>query len=169
MGRSQNRSINEALNWAEVTASRLVNCYYHELSGLWAKELAWQSGNTLESLANFVSLTDSPLKYVFHNTYSKTDIYAGGDCYDDHQWWLLAWMQIYNVNRDIKYLKRAAAIYDIVSKKAWTTATCNGGIQWCPTKDYKNAITNELFLSSSMRLHPYAALLGKSSTYYLDW
>ncbi|CAF5216752.1 unnamed protein product, partial [Rotaria magnacalcarata] len=40
---------------------------------------------------------------------------------------------------------------------------------WCPTKDYKNAITNELFLSSSMRLHPYAALLGKSSTYYLDW
>ncbi|CAF3355854.1 unnamed protein product [Rotaria sp. Silwood2] len=165
----KNDSINEALNWAEVTSTRLVHCYYNEFIGLWIHELEWQSGNTLESLANFLYLIDSPLKYVFHHTYIRTGIFAGGDCYDDHQWFLLAWMQIYNVDGNIKYLHRAALIYDIISERAWSTKSCQGGIQWCPTKDYKNAITNELFLLSSMRLHPYATLLGKPLTYYLDW
>jgi hypothetical protein len=164
-----NNSTNEPLSWAEVTATRLVTCYYHNLTGFWRNESAWQSGNTLESLANFVSLVDSPLKYVFNHTFRRTDIHAGGNCYDDHQWWLLAWIQIYKVDPDLKYLHRAALIHDTISKQAWETTQCGGGVQWCPLKPYKNAITNELFLLSSMRLHPYATLLGRPSTYYLDW
>ncbi len=160
---------NEALSWAEVTATRLVACYYHNLTGLWKNEEAWQSGNTLESLANFISILESPLKYVFSHTFSRTDIFAGGGCFDDHQWWLLGWMQAYSVDSNIKYLHRAALIYDSVSKGAWKTTSCQGGLLWCPTRTYKNAITNELFLLSSMRLHPYASILGKNSTYYLDW
>jgi predicted alpha-1,6-mannanase (GH76 family) len=78
-------------------------------------------------------------------------------------------MQIHRVDPNIKYLHRAADIYDTVATKAWNTTLCQGGIQWCPKGVYKNAITNELFLASSMRLHPYATLLGKPSTYYLDW
>ncbi|CAF1164926.1 unnamed protein product [Didymodactylos carnosus] len=162
-------STNEAVSWAEVTASRLVSCYCNQLSGLWRNELPWQSGNTLETLANFVSLLDSPLRYVFYQTFIKTDIFVGGNCYDDHQWWLLGWIQAYSVDPNINYLHRAADIYDIVVKRAWNTRQCGGGIHWCPLNSYKNAITNELFLISSMRLHPYATLLGKSSTYYLDW
>ncbi|UJR20143.1 hypothetical protein I4U23_023275 [Adineta vaga] len=160
---------NEALNWAEVTATRLVACYYHNLTGHWKKEEAWQSGNTLESLANLLALRNSPVKYVFEHTFARTDIFAGGNCYDDHQWWLLAWIQIYKIDQNIKYLHRAALIHETIIKKAWDSQKCQGGLRWCPTRPYKNAITNELFLASSMRLHPYTSLLHKSPTYYLNW
>lgn len=160
---------NEALNWADVAASRIVSCFYDKVNGLWFDELRWQSGNTLETLGNFVSITDSSLKYIFHHTYDRTDMFIGGDCYDDHQWWLLGWMQAYAVDSDINYLRRAAAIFEFVSSKSWNVNPCGGGVQWCPKVAYKNAITNELFLASSMRLHPYATLLGKPTNYYLDW
>ena len=162
-------TINENLQWAEVTAVRLVNCYYKNLTGYWSDEGRWQSGNTLESMANFIALIDAPLKYIFDHTFIRTSQYAGGNCYDDHQWWLLAWLQIYNVESNIKYLRRAADIHDTVSTKSWNASVCGGGVKWCPSNLYKNAITNELFFASSMRLHPYATLLGKSSNYYLDW
>ena len=162
-------TINEALNWAEVTGSRLVECHYDKITGLWPDELRWQSGNTIETLANLLSLSDSSLKFVFHQTYMRTTMFVGGDCFDDYQWWLLGWIQAYQVDPNIDYLKRAAKIFDFVSSNAWNTSTCHGGIQWCPKNAYKNAITNELFLISCMRLHPYATLIGKSSNYYLDW
>lgn len=162
-------SSNEALNWAELTATRIVDCYYVKATGLWLDEARWQSGNTLETLANLISLLDSPLKYVFHQTYIKTDMFVGGDCFDDYSWWALGWIQAYSVQPDPNYLLRAANIHDFVSGHAWNASKCQGGIQWCPKNGYKNAITNELFLISSMRLHPYASLVGKPSTYYLDW
>jgi hypothetical protein len=37
---------------------------------------------------------------------------------------------------------------------AWSTTPCGGGVKWCPTSGnqtpYKNAITNQLFLSAAM-------------------
>ena len=159
----------EAFQWADVTATRIMTCYYDRLSGLWLRELRWQSGNTLESLANFVALTDSSVKDAFHHTFIKTDMFVGGDCFDDYQWWLLGWMQAYSVDPDINYLIRAANIYDVITNRSWNSSICGGGVQWCPKNAYKNAITNELFLISSLRLHPYAALLDKPTNYYLNW
>ncbi|CAF1289707.1 unnamed protein product [Rotaria magnacalcarata] len=147
----------------------MITCEYDSNSGLWKNELRWQSGNTLETLANFVSLMDSPLKYVFHQTYINTDMFVGGDCFDDYQWWLLGWLQVYSVEPNLNYLYRAADIYDFVTVSAWNDTICRGGVQWCPKNTYKNAITNELFLLSSMRLHPYASLLARPPTYFLDW
>jgi len=169
MIKDSKNSNNEALTWAELTATRLVTCYYDGSFGVFNNELLWQSGNTLESVANFISLLDSPIDYIFYHSYVKTGMFIGGDCYDDYQWWLLGWVQAYSVDPNINYLHRAADIYDIVAANAWNTTQCSGGIQWCPKNEYKNAITNELFLASSMRLHPYATLLGKPPTYYLDW
>jgi predicted alpha-1,6-mannanase (GH76 family) len=93
----------------------------------------------------------------------------GGNCFDDYQWWLLGWLQAYSVEPDIDYLYRAANIYDFVVVHAWNDSICRGGMQWCSNNTYKNAITNELFLISSMRLHPYASLLDRPPTFYLDW
>jgi predicted alpha-1,6-mannanase (GH76 family) len=112
---------------------------------------------------------DSPLKYVFHQTYMNTDMFVGGDCFDNYQWWLLGWLQAYSVEPNINYLYRAADIYDFVAVNAWNDNVCGGGMQWCPKNTYKNAITNELFLLSSMRLHPYALLLDRPTNFYLDW
>ncbi|CAF3324465.1 unnamed protein product [Rotaria socialis] len=89
---------------------------------------------------------DSPLRSVFHQTYMNTDMFVGGDCFDDYQWWLLGWLQVYSVEPNLDYLYRAADIYDFVTVNAWNDTICRGGIQWCPKNAYKNAITNELFL-----------------------
>ncbi|CAF3871731.1 unnamed protein product, partial [Rotaria sp. Silwood1] len=139
------------------------------MSGLWKNEQGWQSANTLETLTNFVSLLDSPLKYVIHETFMNTDMFTGGDCFDDYQWWLLAWLQAYSVEPNLRYLYRAVDIHDFVTVNAWNDSICGGGVQLCRNNTYKNAITNELFLLSNMRLHPYASLLGRAPTYFLDW
>ncbi len=89
-------------------------------------------------------------------------------CYDDWQWWLHAWVHVYAVDPDVKYLQRAADIYDHVSAQ-WIESECGGGVLWCPNGNYKNAITNELFLVSSMYLHPHATFLKGDPTYYLRW
>lgn len=161
-------SSSESLAWAEVTAARLISCYYDSTTGLW-DEAKWQSGSTLESIANVVSLMYFEQAFVFDEIFDKTNPFVGGHCYDDYQWWLLAWIQVYQVDPNIKYLLRAKEIHNVLTQKAWDTTSCGGGLQQCPSGSYKNAITNELFLLSSMRLHPYAKLLGKSSTYYLNW
>jgi hypothetical protein len=112
-----------------MTASRMFTCEYQNMSGMWKNEQRWQSGNTLETLANFVSLLDSPLKYVFHQTFISTDTFVSGDCFDDYLSWLLAWLQVYSVEQDINYLYRAADIYDFVAVNAWNDSTCHGGVQ----------------------------------------
>ena len=101
-----NASTNEAIYRAAITASRLTTCEYQNNSGLWKNELNWQSGNTLETLANYASLLDSPATYIFHQTFVNTDMFVGGDCFDDYQWWLLGWLQAYRVEPNINYLYR---------------------------------------------------------------
>ena len=162
-------STNEALNRVQITASRIIACEYQNMSGMFKNEQAWQSGNTLEALANFVSLMDSPMKYALHQTFANTDIFTGGNCFDGYQWWLLAWLQAYSVQPDVNYLYRAADIFDYVAVNGWNDSVCRGGLQWCPNSTYKNAITNELFLLSSIRLHSYASQLDRPPTFYLDW
>jgi hypothetical protein len=139
------------------------------MSGMFKNEQSWQSANTLETLANFASLMDSPMKSALHQTFMNTDIFTGGNCFYGYQWWLQGWLQAYSVEPDINYLYRAADIYDYVAVNAWNASICRGGVISCPNNTSKNAITNELFLLSSIRLHPYAALLDRPPTFYLDW
>ncbi len=81
-------------------------------------------------------------------------------------------MRAYHATGEVSYLKRAATVFDFVLQ-AWTPQFCGGGVNWCPVSGsdapYKNAITNELFLSSAMALHPFAEQLGKHTDYYLNW
>ena len=162
-------SANEQLNRALLTASRIVTCEYQDMSGMFKNEASWESGNTLETLADFVALTNSPLKSILHQAFMNTDIFTGGPCYDGYQWWLLTWLQAYTVDPDINYLYRAADIFDYIAVNAWNASTCRGGLQLCPNNTYKSASANELFLLSSIRLHPYAAQLDRPPTFYLDW
>jgi hypothetical protein len=162
-------SASEAEDWAQVTAARLVSCYYNESSGLFTNQLEWQSSSTLEAVADFISIHSSPQRYIFEITYKNTNPFSGDHCYDDLQMWLLTWIQVYQVDPQMKYLQRAADIHDFVSNRAWDATTCQGGLVQCPSFRYKNAITNALFLSSSMRLHPYTRLLGKPTRYYQQW
>jgi len=104
---------------------------------------------------------------IIENTYAHTAAIID-NCFDDHQWWLLAWVRAYQLTKNLSYIQRAATIFDDTVAHAWT-AQCGGGVIWCPTSTYKNAITNELFFTSAMSLHPYTSILGRPANFYLNW
>jgi uncharacterized protein YyaL (SSP411 family) len=86
------------------------------------------------------------------------------DFYDDAGWWALAWLRAWDLTRDDRYLDVARVIFaDLL--EAWDD-TCGGGIWWSRARDYKNAISNELFLSIAVGLHLRVPSAG---SYYLDW
>ena len=108
----------------------------------------------------------APLKRALTPNHALTP-----DCFDDHQWWGLAWARAFTATGDARFLNRSAAIFDFVAEKGWDEAACGGGVTWCPppTAAYKNAITAELFISLAMALHPHAAAVGKAPSFYADW
>jgi hypothetical protein len=89
--------------------------------------------------------------------------------YDDAQWVVLEWLEVIRfIHRyqsysqsglgadDVAmYSHRVHIFYNIVQDK-FNTSQCDGGITWNPTLEtYKNAITNELFVSSSIMMYLY--------------
>lgn len=156
-----------------VAADRLARCEYGTTSGAWSNEALWQSGNTLEAFANLAIAQGNASLYaeVFQNSYLRTAPVLD-QCFDDHQWWLLGWVRAYEATGEVLYLERAAQVFDFVVANGWTSQ-CGGGILWCPespgTDGYKNAITNELFLTAAMKLHPYETVLGRAPGFYLGW
>ncbi|KAI6793830.1 Six-hairpin glycosidase [Hortaea werneckii] len=89
--------------------------------------------------------------------------------YDDAQWVVLEWLEaIRFIYQDdnyassaqgkadvVRFAHRAHIFYNIVQDQ-FDTSLCEGGITWNPTlAPYKNAITNELFLSSSIAMYLY--------------
>jgi Glycosyl hydrolase family 76 len=164
------------INRAGMVVDRMTMCYYNKTIGIFSYEALWQSGNTIESLSNYLLLTNQggTPAYVslIENTFQITPVIVD-NCYDDHQWWLLGWVRAYEATGNVNYVDRAAQVFEFVVQNAWNASVCGGGIQWCPTgpaqTPYKNAVTNELFLSSAMALHPFTSILNKSSDYYLNW
>jgi hypothetical protein len=92
-----------------------------------------------------------------------------GAAYDDAQWVVLEWLEaIRFINEydaysngsrsqdDIRlFAHRAHVFYNIVQNE-FDTSLCGGGINWNPAlQPYKNAITNELFMASSIAMYLY--------------
>jgi hypothetical protein len=92
-----------------------------------------------------------------------------GAAYDDAQWVVLEWMEAIkfineydaysNSSRSLddvrSYAHRAHVFYNLVQNE-FDTSTCGGGITWNPALEpYKNAITNELFMASSIAMYLY--------------
>ncbi|KAK5743783.1 hypothetical protein LTR17_002405 [Elasticomyces elasticus] len=89
--------------------------------------------------------------------------------YDDAQWVVLEWLEAirfleqYSVYAQsshgraniARFAHRAHIFYNIVQSQ-FNISECGGGITWNPAlATYKNAITNELFLSSSIAMYLY--------------
>jgi hypothetical protein len=99
--------------------------------------------------------------------------------YDDMLWVVLGWLEsikFMNLRKDTYWgpgmrssseaywhglqfsplaAHRARIFYDLASN-GWDTSLCQGGMNWNPRlAPYKNAITNELFISASVAMHLY--------------
>lgn len=96
--------------------------------------------------------------------------------FDDMQWVVLDWLEsikFQELHSDLHYsdsigqpwhrmqyrvpaAHRARLFYHLASSEGWNTTLCGGGMLWSPyTTPYKNAITNELYISSSIGMYLY--------------
>lgn len=132
--------------------------WYDPTSGLYRSTGWWNSANAITALANFSRLSGSP-EYlpVFANTLSAAQSGPDGapgflnKYYDDEGWWALAWIDVFDLTGDARYLRAARDIFRNM-QQGWETATCGGGVWWSKDKRDKNAIENELLLAVSASL-----------------
>ena len=141
--------------------------WYHPCTGLWESTGWWNAANALTAVIGYtrvtgdqsyaealpVTFTAAPLTHPdFINTY-----------FDDNQWWALAWVAAYDLTAEERYLAAARTIF-AATVDGWD-ATCGGGLWWNTDRRYKNAITNELFLTLAALLHQRTP----GDQLYLDW
>ena len=146
----------------------------------------WNAANTIEviafalqrlpadSVAWAPGQRDSLAKEVIPGMYNLQN-WTGcmqSRSYDDSGWVSLAWIRAYEVSGTRSYLDRATSFFEQVASEAWDDV-CGGGLYWAGDKAgggnrYKNAISNELFLTTAMRLYAHAPNASIAAS-YLSW
>ena len=112
---------------------------------------------------------------IFMNTFLSPEIPSGlvlpdskyskgflDGYYDDEGWWALAWLKVYDLTGDVRYLNAAITIFEDMTEGY--PATC-GGIWWDKGHTANLAITNELFFTIAAELANRTA----NRRYYLQW
>ena len=74
--------------------------------------------------------------------------------YDDEGWWANSWIRAYDLTGNTNFLNMAKTIFtDLLTGWDNSATNCGGGIWWSKDRNYKNAIANELFILTAIRLH----------------
>ena len=148
-----------------------LQSWYTPTSGLYETTGWWNSANAITVLANFSKVSGSRLYLpVLQNTFTQAQHVNNGflnHYYDDEGWWALAWIGVYDVTQDQRYLSMAQSIFEDMAGR-WDTKVCGGGIWWSKDRQYKNAIANELFLSAAARLGDRTADPAQKA-HYIGW
>jgi predicted alpha-1,6-mannanase (GH76 family) len=151
-------------------ATRALQSWYDESTGLWKTTGWWNSANAMTTLADEARIAHThEFDPVFANTFTAAQKKAPGflnDYYDDEGWWALGWIGAYDVTHRGEYLSMAESIFRDMSG-GWSD-TCGGGIWWSKEQKYKNAIANELFLSVAAHLATRAKNRGERKQ-YREW
>lgn len=155
-------------------AAQTLQTWYNSGSGLYASPSGWwNAANAITALVDFEHIAhDATYVNVIANTFAKAQTGASGHAnftnnfYDDTGWWGLAWIDAYDLTGNQAYLSMAESIFTYMTG-GWDTATCGGGMWWNTTRTYKNAITNELFLTMAAKLANRTS--GTASANYLAW
>ena len=160
-GLAQSSLAQSSLARRASSAVRTLQQWYVPQSGLYQKPTDWwNAANAITALVDYSRIThDNQYLDAIDNTFRKANAAYGtvnfvNDSNDDAGWWALAWIDAYDLTHRPEYLRMAQTIFaDLVTQ--WDTTTCGGGIWWSknlPREAYKNAVTNEIFLSISASL-----------------
>lgn len=174
MGRAQAKDPAKATNsfYAQRAALGIkrLQSWYDPSTGLYRTTGWWNSANAITTLADYSRVTgDKQYESVFPNVFSAAQRKFPSflnDFYDDEGWWALAWIDVYDLTHQQRYLRIAGSIFGDMAK-GWDD-TCSGGIWWSKDRKYKNAIANELFLSVAAHLAERTANEAQKAR-YLDW
>ncbi len=146
-----------------------LQVFYNPGTGLWGTAKWWNSANALETTIDYSTVTRTlTYRNVIANTFEKQQQtrFQSRWFYDDDGWWALAWIKAYDLTGETRYLDMAKSIFQDM-KQGWDN-TCGGGVWWKKDRTYKNAITNELFITVAARLH-LRTPGDRGSGSYLDW
>jgi hypothetical protein len=151
-----------------------LQTWYQADTGLYASPAGWwNAANAITVLADYERVAnDTTYISAIANTFAKAQTGSSGhphftnNFYDDTGWWGLAWIDAYDLTRNSAYLSMAQTIFTYMTG-GWDTTTCGGGMWWNTAHAYKNAITNELFLTMAAKLANRTS--GAVSAGYLAW
>jgi predicted alpha-1,6-mannanase (GH76 family) len=152
---------------AAAAGIRVLQRWYSPATGQWTTTGWWNAANALTAVISYIRHTgDRSYLEVIETTFTAAQREHAGfinTFFDDNGWWALAWVAAYDLTGDRRYLAAAQAAF-AYNLGGWD-GTCGGGLWWNEDRRYKNAITNELFLT-------LAALLSKrvpADGHYRDW
>ena len=140
--------------------------WYRPRTGLWAGTGWWNSANALTAVIRYTQLTgDGSHAGAIATTFTAAQRQHAkfvNTYYDDNAWWALAWIAAFDLTRESRYLEAARTIF-ARNTAAWDDS-CGGGLRWHAGSTYKNAVTNELFVTLAALLHQRSPGGG-----YLTW
>jgi predicted alpha-1,6-mannanase (GH76 family) len=150
-----------------AAGSGALQRWYDASTGLWQSTGWWNAANALTAVIRYTQCTgDRTYAGIVESTFLAAQRQHANfinDYYDDNAWWALAWIAAYDLTHDGQYLEAAQTIFS-TNTAAWD-AVCGGGLWWNTSKNYKNAIVNELFLTLAARLYQRMPDVQD----YLDW
>jgi predicted alpha-1,6-mannanase (GH76 family) len=142
---------------ASAAVHRLQRWYVRR-TGLWKTTGWWNAANALTAVIRYTRHTgDRSHHHVIERTFQRAPRRNAGfvnKFFDDNGWWALAWVGAYDLTGEPRYLDAAKSIF-AHNVSGWDDA-CRGGLWWNTDRKYKNAITNELFLTLAAQLHQRA-------------
>jgi predicted alpha-1,6-mannanase (GH76 family) len=132
--------------------------WYVRRTGLWKTTGWWNAANALTAVIRYTRHTgDRSHQHVIDRTFQRAPQRNAGfvnKFFDDNGWWALAWVGAFDLTGESRYLDAAKSIF-AHNVSGWDDV-CGGGVWWNTDRKYKNAITNELFLTLAAQLHQRA-------------
>ena len=163
---------NQLKERAGMHAGKLLSLQ-NKTNHLWKKSGWWNSANIFESLIDYNHLIGQDFSPEMKKIYRRNLLtiaqyrFINPTAFDDNEWWALSWLKAYDMTGNKKYLAVSERIFRDMLRRSWDDK-CGGGMEWSAVHPYKNAVTNELFLTLAARLAIEAKDSAKKK-YYLDW
>lgn len=152
---------------SEVPAVDALVRIYDQRSGVWPTTGWWNSANAMTAVIDYmITSGDRRYLWVVNNTYDRKRDALRGDFInnftDDTGWWALAWIRAFDLTGDQRYLSTARRAVDVMW--SYQDDVCGGGLWWTVAREYKNAISSELFVKAAAEL---SQRLGGGGSAYL--
>lgn len=137
---------------AALTLQTLMDRYETPSRSDWRDLHAWQRFVTVSTLSDYEIMSGNTRFHdsVLHALQNR----QGLDGNDDDLWVAQADLDMARFTHSPTQIQDARNIFDTIASKYWDRH-CGGGVWWDHARTYKNAITNELFLSTAARLYRF--------------